>query len=285
MSLSTALDAQTVLGQDIAQPWPVLFVSESTGITAEAMGHSLLSQFPGIEFDIQYLPFVDDTGKAEQSVRLMQKLLESTGLTPLVFATMVKRDISEILKRGPCVYVELFDAFLGSIASALGVQPQRKSGLTHGLRKNQAYDARFDTVHFIVENDDGESLDHYREAEVVLLGVSRSGKTPTCLYLAMHFDMRAANYPLTEEDFLRGELPSQIMDVRERLVGLDVNAQRLHKVREQRRPGSRYASLETCLKETRLARTFFRKLEIPFIDATSHSIEELASRIHKIVDE
>lgn len=262
-------------------PRPVFFVSESTGITAEELGHTLLSQFEGVPFDIQYLPFVNSPDKAEEVAQLLQLAFMRTGLRPIVFATLVNHALGERIQAAPCRYFELFDTFLGPLAEELGVAPSGKAGLSHGLREAQAYDLRYDTIHFALNNDDGERMGHFADADVVLIGVSRCGKTPTCLYLALHYGMRAANYPLTDDDFERGDLPPELRRVKDKLVALTLEASRLHRVRQQRRPNSEYASLEKCQRELRAAADIYARWGIEVLDATSHSIEELASHIHK----
>ena len=260
---------------------PVFFISESTGITAEALGHSLLSQFEDIAFDIQYLPFVNINERVAEVVKELENAYQKSGLRPIVFATLLDREIGQRLRQAPCLYMELFDAFINELATELGAEPSGKPGLSHGLRENQAYDQRYDTIHFTLTNDDGQRVGHFSEADIVLIGVSRCGKTPTCLYLAMHFGMRAANYPLTEEDFERGDLPQELKSVKNKIIALTLEAERLSKVREQRRSGSKYASLDQCRKEIKAANRIYDQNGIEILDATSHSIEELASYIHK----
>jgi len=260
---------------------PVFFISESTGITAEALGHSLLSQFEDIAFDIQYVPFVNTPERAAEMVKDLEAAYQKSGLRPIVFATLLDREIGQSLRQAPCLYMELFDTFIDTLATELGVEPSGEPGLSHGLRKNQAYDKRYDTIHFTLTNDDGERVGRFAEADIVLVGVSRCGKTPTCLYLAMHFGMRAANYPLTEEDFERGDLPQELKSVKNKIIALTLDAERLCKVREKRRSGSQYASLEQCQKEIKAANRIYDQNGIEILDATSHSIEELASYIHK----
>ena len=262
-------------------PRPVFFLSESTGITAEAMGHSLLSQFEGVSFDIRYVPFVNSIERAAEVVESLQAAYRHSELRPIVCATLVDPAIGQRLRQAPCLYLELFDAFIDPLTEELGVAPSGKPGLSHGLRENQAYDARYDTIHFTLANDDGERLEHYAEADIVLVGVSRCGKTPTCLYLAMHFGMRAANYPLTDDDFVRDDLPSELQSVKNKIIALTLDAERLHKVREQRRRDSPYASLDQCRREIKAANRIYARHGLEILDATSHSIEELASYIHK----
>ena len=258
------------------------FVSESTGITAETLGHSLLSQFSqSINFKTVYMPFINTLERAQQLAERLEILTREEGARPIVFATMPEIHIRHLLRASSCLYVELFDTFIGPLSEELGVGPSGEMGLSHGFTNDDTYEAHMRTISFAMNNDDGARLDKFNQADVILVGVSRSGKTPTCLYLAIHFDVKAANYPVTEEDFEKGRLPRVLLDNREKMVGLTIDPLRLHRIREERRPGSSYASLACCKSETRQAEQFFRDLRLKIIDTTSHSIEEIASRIKK----
>jgi len=258
------------------------FVSESTGITAETLGHSLLSQFSqSISFKTVYMPFINTLARAQQLAERLEKMTREEGIRPIVFATMPEVEIRHLLRASSCLYVELFDTFIGPLSKELGVGPSGIMGLSHGFTNNDTYEDRMSTINFAMTNDDGARLDKFNQADVILVGVSRSGKTPTCLYLAIHFDVKAANYPVTEEDFEKGRLPRVLIENREKMIALTIDPLRLHRIREERRPGSSYASLACCKSETRQAEQFFRNLRLKIIDTTSHSIEEIASRIKK----
>jgi hypothetical protein len=261
----------------------VFFVSESTGITAETLGHSLLAQFEGISFETSYQPYINNATRALELAERFGQLTAEEGARPIVFATMVDHEVSDILRRSSCYYVEVLDAFMGGLSEELGVSPTRKPGQSHGLRNLEMYDKRIDTINFAMANDDGMRLDNFAEADIILMGVSRSGKTPTCLYLAMHYGLRAANYPLTPDDFEKDEIPLQLVPFRHKMFGLTIDPLRLHKVREVRRPGSEYASLVRCQTELRQASRMFTRLGIPVLDTTSQSIEEMAARLVKML--
>ncbi|HIP52905.1 MAG TPA: pyruvate, phosphate dikinase/phosphoenolpyruvate synthase regulator, partial [Chromatiales bacterium] len=226
-----------------------------------------------------YLPYVDTSDKALELADRLGEIAYEEGIRPIVFSTMPKAEIREILKRAPCFYVELFDTFLGPLARELGVPPSGKTGLAHGVSNGESYDARINSIHFAIANDDGMRLDNYEEADVILVGVSRSGKTPTCLYLAIHFGLRAANYPLTDEDFDLGGFPPALLPYRNKLFGLTIDPERLHRIREQRRPGSDYAALARCKREVLLAEELFHRLGMRVLNSTTQSIEEIASQI------
>jgi regulator of PEP synthase PpsR (kinase-PPPase family) len=259
----------------------VFFVSESTGITAETLGHSLLSQFDTIDFEQVYMPYINTDLRAKALTERMQEAADRDGARPIVFATMLNNEIREILKGGNCFYMELFEGFVEPLSVELGVPPSRKAGRSHAITKPSYYTKRIEAINFAMSNDDGVRPDNFHRADVVLIGVSRSGKTPTCLYLAMHYGLRSANYPVTEEDFERGDVPQLVWDCRHKLFALTIDPQRLQLIREERRPGSRYASIERCQDDIRMAAQIYKRLQIPTLNTTSQSIEEISSHIIK----
>jgi regulator of PEP synthase PpsR (kinase-PPPase family) len=261
----------------------VFFVSESTGITAETVGHSLLSQFDTLDFEQVYMPYINTEARALALTRRMEEAAERDGVRPLVFSTMLDDGIRRILQGGKCYFLELFELFVEPLSRELGIPPSRKSGRSHAITKPSSYTKRIEAINFAMANDDGVRPDNFPRADVVLTGVSRSGKTPTCLYLAIHYGLRAANYPITEEDFERGEIPPVLLGCREKLFGLTIDAQRLRLVREERRPGSSYASLARCEADIRRANAMFKQLQVPVLNTTSQSIEEISSHILKAV--
>ena len=262
----------------------IFYVSESTGITAETLGHSLISQFEQtIEFKTVYMPFINTVEKAEKLATQFDLVTKADGARPIVFATMVEYETRVILKRSNCLYIELFDTFIAPLSRELGVNPSGKTGLSHGMANGDSYEDRMDIINFAMVNDDGARLDKYDQADVILTGVSRSGKTPTCLYLAMHFGIKAANYPLTPDDFEVNRIPEHLLRNKEKLVALTIDPPRLNRIREERRPGSDYASLKRCSSEVRQALQLFKKHKIWVLDTTTHSIEEVSSRIVKSI--
>ena len=257
----------------------VYFVSESTGITAETLGHSLLSQFDSVDFEQIYMPYINTELRATALTHRMQEAFERDGARPIVFATMLNNDIAEIIKAGNCYYMELFERFVEPLSTELGVPPSRQSGRSHAITKPSSYTKRIDAINFAMANDDGIRPDNFQHADVVLVGVSRSGKTPTCLYLAMHYGLRSANYPITEEDFERGELPKEVWGSKHKIFGLTIDPIRLQAIREERRPGSTYASMQRCQKDIREAQNMFKRLDVPVMNTTNQSIEEISSLI------
>jgi len=261
----------------------VYFVSESTGITAESLGESLLSQFPDVDFTRYHKSFLNTPEKAQELAAEFADSRAKYGIKPLVFATMPDDKISTILENSSCHYYELFTRYVSEIGTDIGVAPTRRSGVSHGLTNRQTYDDRMDIVNYTLVHDDAMTLKNLNDADVILLGVSRSGKTPTCLYLALHFGIRAANYPLTEDDFLKDDMPQVLKDNKNKLVGLTISAKRLADIREKRRSGSRYATLATCNAEIKHAQDMFNRYGLQVFDTTSSSIEELAARIIQVV--
>jgi regulator of PEP synthase PpsR (kinase-PPPase family) len=259
----------------------VYFVSESTGITAEAYGQSLLSQFGDIDFSTRYTPFINTREKAQALANELAHRAEAEGQLPIVFATMLDDDINAVLRHADCRYFELFDRFMPDLEDALGASSSHQSGISHGLHNPDRYEARIDTINYALNNDDGMRLNKLQQADVILVGVSRSGKTPTCLYLALHFGMRAANYPITEEDFEKGELPDEVLAQKQKVFALTIDPERLAAIRELRRPNSDYSSLRRCYKEVQMAQDMFHRHNLMVLDSTMHSIEELASLIKK----
>ncbi|MCJ7821435.1 MAG: kinase/pyrophosphorylase [Bacteroidales bacterium] len=257
----------------------VYFVSASTGITAEALGHSLISQFETVKFEEVCMPLVNTTQRAIALTERMRKAAERDGARPICFATMMNPEIRDILKAGNCFYMELLDGFIDPLAMELGVPPCRKAGLSHAITEPGSYTKRMAAINFAMANDDGMQSENYRRADLILIGVSRVGKTPTCLYLAMHFGLNMANYPLTKEDFEKGNVSKRVKGCRHKVFGLTIEPQRLHLIREERLPGSEYASLKCCEDEVRRAEAIFKRMSITVLDTTSKSIEEISSYI------
>lgn len=259
----------------------VYFVSESTGITAEAYGQSLLSQFGDARVITKHTPFINTREKAQALANEFAHRAEAEGKKPIVFATMVDDEINNVLKHSECHYFELFDRFMPDLTEAIGLPPKRQSGISHGLLNPENYEARIETINYALNNDDGMRLNKFDQADVILVGVSRSGKTPTCLYLALHYGVRAANYPITEEDFESGDLPEELLAHSHKVFALTIDPERLAKIRELRRPNSDYASMRRCYKEVQMAQDMFHRYGMTVLDSTTQSIEELASLIKK----
>ena len=256
----------------------VFFVSDSTGITAETIGHSILTQFDGVSFDTHRLPFVDDAEKAHVAATRIKSAWARSGLRPIVVNTVVDAALSEILTGTGALLLDVFAPFIGPLETELGVRRHKLVNRAHGLVDFVKYEARINATNYALAHDDG--LDPgYKDADLVLVGVSRSGKTPTCLYMALHFGLRAANYPLTPDDLELAELPQRLRAHKQRLFGLTIAPERLTQIRTERRPDSRYASLEQCRWELAQADKLFRREGVPVLNTTHTSIEEIGSKI------
>jgi hypothetical protein len=257
----------------------VFFVSDQTGVTAETMGHSLLTQFDGLEFRQVTLPFISSADKAVEAVRKINATALDDGSRPIVFSTLVKEELRSLVKRSDGLFLDFFDSFLGPLEAELQVKSSEREGRAHGIADQLVYSTRIEATNFALAADDGGVTTDYQRADVILVGVSRSGKTPTCIYMAMQYGVFAANYPFTEEDFEGKQLPAMVRPHTSKLFGLTIAPQRLQQIRTERRPGSRYASIGQCEYEVRCAENLFHRYTIPYLDTTECSIEEIASRV------
>lgn len=257
----------------------VFFVSDQTGVTAETMGHSLLTQFDSLEFRTVTLPFIAGIDKAREAVARINLAAREQGARPVVFATFVDTEVRDIVRTAECLFLDFFDAFLGPLEREFGELSTHALGRAHGVTDIRAYTQRISATNFALANDDGAHTHDYDRADVILIGVSRSGKTPTCVYLAMHYGTFAANYPLTDEDLQEGRLPPAVAPYRARVFGLTIAADRLQQIRQERRPDSRYASTQQCAWEVRAAERMFEKEGVPYLDTTECSVEEIAARV------
>jgi len=258
----------------------VCFVSDRTGITTETFGHSLLSRFSGLSFETLTMPFVSNVTQAKGVVARIDALGAQQHAKPIVFCTIVDPETRAVIATAKALVIDLFSTFVGALESELGARAETTGvPAMHGAKTDPTYAARIDATNFALANDDGAGTRDYRSANVVLLGVSRSGKTPTCLYLALQYGVLAANYPLADEELESNELPRPLLHYRDKLYGLTVKPDRLQQIRSERRPGSRYASAQQVQYELRAAQALFTRFNVPCLDVTECSIEEIASRI------
>lgn len=255
------------------------FVSDSTGITAEVVGDSLLIHFPDIEFNRQVVPYVDDIAKAESVVEAINRAGQEDGAEPIVFVSLVNGDISNKIHSAEAVFVDVLNTLMKPMEQALGQSGNDQIGRTKTATADQNYSERMDAVHFALENDDGGMNRKYDQAELILIGVSRSGKTPTSLYLAMQFGIFCANYPITEEDLEDSRLPKALEPYREKLFGLTIDANRLMSIRQERLSNSRYASIQQCAMEVREVEKLYQRFGVPWLNTTNASVEEISTRI------
>lgn len=258
-------------------PRSVFFISDRTGLTAEVLGRSLLSQFEGIELQRITLRYIDTPSKARESVEQINEAARADGLRPLVFSTLTSPALRNIIGQADALVLDMFEMFITPLENELSTQSSHAVGRSHSA--GASYNSRMDAVNFSLDHDDGGISRNLERAEIVLVGVSRCGKTPTSLYLAMQFGIYTANYPLVEEDFNSGKLPSALAPLRKRLFGLTIAPERLHDIRSERSPNSRYAALDNCRQEVIQAERMMKQFGISFLDVTSMSVEEIATTI------
>lgn len=255
----------------------VFFLSDQTGITAETLGRSLLSQFDNIKFRQVTVPFISTVDKARDVVSKINLTAKVEGCRPIVLSTLVLDELRNIIKDSEGLFLDFIDAFIGPLEEELGQKSSHTSGMAHGMADSSVYTKRIDAMNFALANDDGMSTAQYDSADVILIGVSRSGKTPTCLYLALQYGVYAANFPLDEEQLETGQLPRALAPYANKLFGLTIDADRLQQIRQERRPDSRYASPQQINYELRAAEGLYRKHGIASQNTTQCSIEEIAS--------
>ncbi len=262
----------------MADARPVFYVSDGTGITAETIGHSLLTQFTGSRFHTDRLPFVDTLDKAREAARRIRAVGEQAGIRPIVVNTCVDGELSSLLAESGALMLDVFAPFIEPLERELGQTRQSSVGQAHGMVDFEAYHRRINAMNYALTHDDGMRLD-YDEADLILVGVSRAGKTPTCVYLALHHGVRAANYPLTEEDLVVERLPAKLRAYRGKIFGLTIDPIRLQQIRQERRPNTRYSQLDTCRREVAQAEAMLRREGIEMLSTTHASIEEISSRV------
>ena len=257
----------------------VFIISDGTGITAETFSHSVLSQFESVSFSQIRVPFVDTLEKADAVAQRINMCALEKGYQPIVFTTLVNPDVLARVKSANGLFLDLFGAFVEPIEHSLGVKSSHSIGKSHKGVSSSQYRNRIDAINFSLAHDDGQFVSGLAQADVILVGVSRCGKTPTSLYLAMQYGVKAANFPLIPEDFERNSLPSTLGPYRKKLFGLTIQPERLSEVRNERRPDSKYASLEQCRYEVAEAEKLMRRESIPSLSTTTKSIEEISTTV------
>jgi [pyruvate, water dikinase]-phosphate phosphotransferase / [pyruvate, water dikinase] kinase len=257
----------------------VFFISDGTGITAETFGNAILAQFEMKPRHIR-LPFIDTADKAHQAVRQVNHTAELEGEKPIVFTTLVNMEVLKVIQDG-CkgMLLDMFGTFVRPLEQELGIKSHHRVGRFSDVSKSKEYHDRIEAINFSLAHDDGQSNRDLEQSDVILVGVSRSGKTPTSLYLAMQHGLKASNYPLIPEDFERQQLPPALVPHRKKIFGLTIQPERLAEIRNERRPNSRYASLENCRMEVSEAEAMMRRAGIRWLSTTTKSIEEIATTI------
>lgn len=257
----------------------VFFVSDRTGITVEALGSSLLSQFADMEFLRVTLPFVDSVAKAKDAVNQVNEALRDTGQRPIVFSSIVDDAVRSEINKAEGFVLDVFERFIVPLENELGIKSMHAVGRTHSVSNVKDYNHRIEAINYTLSHDDGVTHRGLEEADIVLVGVSRSGKTPTCLYMAMQFGIKAANYPLIPEDLEANRLPPSLTPLKHKVWGLSIAPERLHHIRSERRPDSRYAALDNCRYEVSAAERLMKLAGIRYLDSTTKSIEEIATHM------
>ncbi len=252
--------------------YSVYCVSDHTGVTVEAVAKSVLAQFPRLECSLITLPFVDSADKAQATAARI-------ALSPrtLVFSSLTAPALRTPFREAGLALFDVFELIAPAVETALGQAATPSGGHTHGMAPD--YEARMEAVNFALNLDDGLSPERLGQADLILVGVSRVGKTPTALYLALQYGLRAANYPLTPDDLEHDALPVALASHLPRLRGLTLAPERLAAIRQARYPDSRYASLAQCRTELAAAERLFRRHALPVTDTTRMSVEEIAARL------
>ncbi len=257
----------------------VFFLSDQTGVTAETLGHSLLTQFDAHNFRQVTLPFIDTEDKAREAVQKINEAASNADARPIVFSTLVQDEFRSAVREADGLHLDIFDVFLEPLEDELQQKSTHMAGRAHGMSDIESYMKRIEATNFALANDDGGITRDYEKADVILVGVSRSGKTPTCLYLALQYGVYAANFPLTDEELDSGSLPEILAKLKSKLFGLTIAPTRLQQIRRERRALGKYSSAQQVRYELREAEKIFKKYSIPYVDTTEFSIEEISSRI------
>jgi regulator of PEP synthase PpsR (kinase-PPPase family) len=256
----------------------VFIVSDGTGITAENFSQSILAQFE-LTFKLIRIPFTDSVEKAHNAVQAINEAFQRDQVQPIVFTTLVNTELNGIVSKAQGLVLDMFQTFVAPLEQALGLKSTHAMNRLHHNADTAAYKNRIEAINYSLAHDDGQSNQNLADADVILVGVSRVGKTPTSLYLAMQYGLKAANYPLIPEDFERGQLPKDLIAHRSKIFGLMIDPERLSEIRNERRPGSNYAKLENCRYEINEATSMMRRQSIPWVLTTSKSIEEIATTV------
>ncbi|AIV08385.1 phosphoenolpyruvate synthase regulatory protein [Vibrio harveyi] len=257
----------------------VFYVSDGTAITCETLGHVVLGQFPFIPNEKTF-PFVESEDKVADVIKEIEISYQRDGVKPLVFFSIVVPEIREVLLKAPAYSYDVLESIVQKVEDDIQMAPQPKMQRSRSVSKDSdTYFDRIAAIEYTLAHDDGITLKGLEEADIILLGVSRSGKTPTSLYMAMQFGLRVVNYPFIAEDVKMMRLLPEFEIHRHKLFGLTINPERLNEIRENRLSGSEYASTEQCKLELDTVEALFRREAIPYINTSSLSVEEITTRI------
>lgn len=262
----------------------IFMISDGTGITAENLANSLITQFGNIEFEKQTIPYIDTLAKAELIVDRVNQCYDDTGVKPLLFMTLINPEIANSIRQSKSCVFDLFTTFIGPLENELQEKSSYTVGRTYSVDNRDAYNNRIEAVDYALAHDDGIKIRGYEKADIVLIGVSRCGKTPSCLYMALHFGVLAANFPFTEDDIISNQLPDSLRPYKSKLFGLTIDPERLQHIRTERRPNSKYSSAEQCRLEISEVESMYQRENIPYLNSTRFSIEEIATKILAIAN-
>lgn len=257
----------------------IFYISDGTGLTAESLGNSLLAQFGGMEFKHHTISYVKNDADVQSAVQAINHISEANEVPPIVFMTLIALKHRELIKESNALVFDIFSMFMLPLTDTIGEQPIRSAGQNRAIKSSQDYSRRIDAIHFALDNDDGAVIKYYDKADIIITGVSRVGKTPTSIYLALQYGLYTANYPITEDDLDDITIPMPLREHRKKLFGLVIDPERLSAIRNERKPGSRYATLRQCESEVRGAMSLYQRFGIPWLDSTELSIEEIAAKI------
>ena len=257
----------------------VFYVSDGTAITCETLGHVVLGQF-AVQPNEKTFPFVESDEKLSELLKQIQRSYQLHGVKPLVFFSMVIPEMRTRLLQAPAHFYDVLESIVQRVSLDIEMEPAPKLQRSRSVGKDSdTYFDRIAAIEYTLAHDDGVSLKDLDRADIILLGVSRSGKTPTSLYMAMQFGLRVVNYPFIAEDMHAMRLLPEFEFHRHKLFGLTINAERLTEIRENRLAGSEYASNRQCLQELATVEALFRREAIPYINTSSLSVEEISTRI------
>lgn len=254
----------------------IYYISDSTGILITNLGQALLCQFPEISFHEEKIPYVKTIKEAQKTLEYI--LDKSRGRRPIIFSTIMDLEIRNLFRSPEVEFFDAFDYFLDPLEHCLEAKALRVPGFSrHGdvLTMNK----RVDAINYCLEHDDGTKVNEFDEADVILLGVSRAGKTPVSVYLATQMGLKAGNFPLTDEYLKEQRLPQSVVRNIKRAVALTTTPEMLRSIREKRYPDSKYAKIATCIEELQLAEEIFHHHKVPIISSAGKSIEEIATQV------
>ena len=261
------------------EKYSVFFISDHTAITVETLGYSILTQFSRLDFEYHAIPFMNSHLKAVAAKEKIDRDFGRKGVHPVVFSSVTDADLRTIIKQSNAVVLDLFDLFIPPLEEAFEHSSIYALGKSHSMTDSVKYGSRIEALNFALSSDDGVNPKIYNRADLILVGVSRTGKTPTCLYLALQFGIFASNYPMTDSDLESFELPKLLRPHWDKLYGLTIDPGQLQRIRQERRPDSKYASLQQCQKEVRVVEELFNQERIPYLDVTNFSVEEISTTI------